>query len=331
MHTTVLRIDPQHPDPSAIERAARVLLSGGLVAFPTETVYGLGALADDATTVARIYAAKGRPSHNPLIAHVPGEPEARRGAGSWPEAAARLARAFWPGPLTLVVPRGPTIPAVLSAGLDTMALRAPRHPVALALLRAVGRPVAAPSANLSTQLSPTRAEHVLKGLDGRIEMVLDAGPCPLGIESTVVDVTRDPPQVLRPGSLGVEELAAVLPEVLGPDLTPAQEGTPRSSPGLERKHYAPRARLVLAPRGDLLAVVERVEAPVGVVTRGAPLGLGGTHERTLPADPAGYAATLFDALHALDDAGCRTIVVEAVPLDPAWTAVRDRLDRASAS
>lgn len=330
MRTEVLPVDPTHPDPDVIARAARVLLRGGLVAFPTETVYGLGALADDAEAIGKIYAAKGRPAYNPLIAHVPGESEARRIAAHWPDTAAQLVRVFWPGPLTVVVPRGPSLPPVLSAGLDTVAIRAPRHPVALALLRAVGRPLAAPSANPSQQLSPTRAEHVIKGLADRIDMVLDAGSTSLGIESTVVDLTRDPPVILRPGSVSLVDLQRIVPEIaLHQQHSSSHE--PRPSPGLDRKHYAPRARLVIAPRSDLPGLVHSFHPPVGIITRGTPLGVSDARERTLPADAEGYSALLFDTLHSLDDQGCRTVLVEEVPADPAWLAVRDRLERASAT
>jgi L-threonylcarbamoyladenylate synthase len=209
-----------------------------------------------------------------------------------------------------------------------MAIRAPKHAVALALLRAVGRPIAAPSANLSMQLSPTRAEHVLKGLEGRIDLVLDAGPCPLGIESTVVDLTHTPARVLRPGSLTLDQLAAVVP---GVTLGPRSVKGPRTSPGMDPKHYAPRAHLLLATRDELGVTVDRAEKPVGVLTRARPLGRDGTHERTLPDEAAAYGAALFDALHQLDDLQCATVVVEMAPDAPSWAAVRDRLERASAS
>jgi L-threonylcarbamoyladenylate synthase len=330
MKATVLPIDPRSPDAGVIEHAARVLLRGGLVAFPTETVYGLGALADQPETIQKIYAAKGRPAYNPLIAHVPDENAARIYAESWPEAASHLAKAFWPGPLTLVVPRGNQIPPELSAGLGTVALRAPRHPVALALLRAVGRPIAAPSANPSNELSPTRAEHVVKGLGDRVDLILDAGPCALGIESTVVDVSHVPAVILRPGSLGLADLRTILAPIVATSPPTEPEGKQRPSPGLDRRHYAPRATLRIAERSELLALVQRAPRPVGLATLGVPMSLHGVHERTLPDDPVLYAAALFDTLHALDDAGCRTIALEAVPTGPGWEAVRDRLARASA-
>ena len=327
MATEVIQVSATDPDANVIRHAADVLLRGGLVAFPTETVYGLGGLADDPEIIAKIYAAKGRPAHNPLIAHVAGEAEARAIGGAWPETAAKLARAFWPGPLTLVVPRGAGIPRALSSGLDKMAIRAPNHPVALALLRAVGRPIAAPSANLSMQLSPTRAEHVVKALDGRIDLVLDAGPSAIGLESTVVDATANPPLVLRPGMLSLEDLQRVIPGMRF-DARRIDRG-PRLSPGMDHKHYAPRAKLVIVPTFALANAIAEARQPVALVSRGH--AMGHALERSLPADAMGYAAALFDALHSLDDAGAQTIVLESVPDEPSWAAIRDRLDRASAS
>src|SRR5262249_34135404 len=184
MGTILCAVDPHSPNAEAITGAARLLRAGGLVAFPTETVYGLGANALDASAVARIFAAKGRPANNPLIVHVAEADEARQVAADWPEAAARLAERFWPGPLTLVLPKRAIVPDAVTANGPTLAVRVPAHPVAQALLRAAGVPVAAPSANRSTELSPTRAEHVLRGLDGRIDVLLDGGPTAGGIEST---------------------------------------------------------------------------------------------------------------------------------------------------
>ncbi len=194
MRTEVLAVDAHVPQSDRIARAAAVLRGGGLVAFPTETVYGLGALALDAAAVGRIFAAKGRPANNPVIVHIADLKQIEQVAAEWPDAAERLARRFWPGPLTLVVPRNADVPDATTAGGPTVAVRVPAHPVALALLRAVGAPVAAPSANRSAELSPTLAEHVLRGLDGRIDLVLDGGPTAGGIESTVLDMTTSPPR-----------------------------------------------------------------------------------------------------------------------------------------
>ncbi len=336
MKTEVLVVSPDAPDRGLLARAAEVLLRGGLVAFPTETVYGLGALADDAACVARIFEAKGRPAYNPLIVHVLGESSARPLCAAWPETATRAARAFWPGPLTLVLPRDARhVPDVVTAGGPTVAVRAPAHPVARALLDVTGRPLAAPSANRFQHLSPVTAAHVLKSLDGRVDLVLDGGRCPYGIESTVLDLTRETPTVLRPGALAIERLREVLGDVrVREETVGAVEGEALPSPGMLRKHYAPRARLVLA-RSDALedalrAVRDEIgeNARVGVVRVGEGEARPGV--RVLPRDPVAYGAELFAALHDLDDAGCDAVIVEAVPDETAWEPVRDRLGRAAA-
>ena len=235
------KVDSANPEPEVIHRAAEVIRAGGLVAFPTETVYGLGANALDSAAVARIFEAKGRPATNPLIVHVSDAPEVLNVASRWPETAAKLADRFWPGPLTLVVPKGEKVPSVVTAGGPTVAVRCPNHAVARALIREAGVPIAAPSANRSTELSPTRAEHVLKGLNGRINMLLDGGHCSGGIESTVVDVTGTIPRVLRPGLVTVSMLEAVCGRVeIG-----AKDGGVSRSPGQMAKHYSPRTPLVL--------------------------------------------------------------------------------------
>ncbi len=207
------RVDPQRPDEATIARAAEILRGGGLVAFPTETVYGLGANALDPAAVDRIYAAKGRPSFNPLIVHVADADHVLDVAAAWPDNAERLARAFWPGPLTLVLPKRPEVPSSVTAGLDTVAVRVPSHPVARALLVAAGIPIAAPSANRSSEVSPTTGAHVEKSLGDAVDLILDAGPTLVGIESTVVDLTFDPPAILRPGIITREDLALVIGEI----------------------------------------------------------------------------------------------------------------------
>lgn len=331
----VLAVDRSAPDPAVIAEAVRVLRAGGLVAMPTETVYGLAARALDVGAVARVYAAKGRPAHHPLIAHVEGEAGARALAASWPDRASRLARAFWPGPLTVVVARAPHVPAAVAGGADSIAVRAPAHAVALALLAALGEPVAAPSANRYQGLSPTTAEHVVKQLGDAVDLVLDAGPCDAGIESTVVDVREGRPRVLRPGALDLGALRRVLPDVEA--IVESLRGSePRLSPGMEARHYAPRARLLLADTWE-----EARRIAYGLAGGGARVGLV-THEkrttsvpeqqllvRTLPRDPAQYARLLYRTLHDLDDAGVDAIVVQGVPHDEAWWAVADRLRRGS--
>jgi L-threonylcarbamoyladenylate synthase len=334
METQVLAVDPNSPDRAAIERAAAVLRAGGLVAFPTETVYGLGADALDAAAVGRIFAAKGRPAHNPLIVHVADEAGARAVAGEWPAAAARLAARFWPGPLTLVVPKAAAVPDVVTAGGLTVAVRVPANPVALALLRAAGVPVAAPSANRSSRLSPTRAEHVLRGLAGRIDLVLDGGPTAGGIESTVLDVTAHPPRLLRPGLIEAAALEAVVGPVVRPRAPRAAGDAPLPSPGILPRHYAPTTSLECV-EGSGRVRVEGLAAAgrrVGWLTLGPPDGAAPPHTTvvSLPAEPAGYAAGLYAALHALDELGLERIVVALPPDTPAWLAVRDRLRRASA-
>jgi L-threonylcarbamoyladenylate synthase len=222
--------------PGDLSRAAQLLREGGLVAFPTETVYGLGALALDGLAVRGIYAAKGRPATNPLIVHVPGAAEARALCAAWPGEAARLCETFWPGPLTLVLPRTAAVPDEVTAGGATVAVRAPAHPAAQALLRAVGAPLAAPSANRSEHVSPTSAGHVLADLDGRIDAVLDGGPCRLGIESTVLSLAHGPPRLLRAGAIS----RARLEELLGPIALglPSAAGAPapHASPGQHHRH-----------------------------------------------------------------------------------------------
>lgn len=332
MITERLVVDPSSPDPTRVARAAEVLRGGGLVAFPTETVYGLGARADDAAAVAAIFAAKGRPAWNPLIVHVLDVPAAQGIVRVWPAHAEALARAFWPGPLTLVLPRDPSrVPDAVTGGGDAVAVRAPSHPVARALLAAAGLPVAAPSANRFQQLSPVTADHVMKSLGGRIPMVLDGGRCPHGIESTVVDLTGTTPAVLRFGALSLADLARVVPGITA--RVGVTEGEGAASPGTARRHYAPAAHLVVVARGrgDEAREALRAEGggPVGLVRYGGsaaddPLA------RALPEDPAGYGAELYAALHALDDAGAARTVLEAPPDEAGWEAVRDRIRRAEA-
>lgn len=331
----VLRVDPDRPDPALIAEAARSLCEGELVAFPTETVYGLGARGLHAAETSAIFRAKGRPAGHPVILHVDGLAMART-VGAFTPLAERFAEAFWPGPLTLVVPRMPHVPDVVTGGLDTVGIRAPAHPVALALIRAVGEPLAAPSANAHTHVSPTRAEHVVASLGDRVALVLDAGPAARGIESTVVSL-GDPPLVLRPGAVTVEALAAIAPGVREASAT-IEGDAPRASPGQAAKHYAPRAAVVLVPRGASLrdvrvrgAALAPGQAAAIVATPAAREAAAGAQPLlVLPDDPEGYARGLYAALHAVDAAGAHAVVVEDVPRgDPAWRAVADRLTRAA--
>ncbi|HSO37255.1 MAG TPA: L-threonylcarbamoyladenylate synthase [Labilithrix sp.] len=334
----VVRVSATSPEPPAIADAAAVLEAGGLVAFPTETVYGLGARGLHAAEVMRIFAAKERPAGHPLILHVDGEAMARSLAATWSARASRLAAAFWPGPLTLVVPRAGSVPDAVTGGLDTVGLRAPNHAVALALVRAAG-PLAAPSANAHMHVSPTTAAHVVRSLGERVDLVLDAGPCAHGIESTVLDLTGDVPRVLRAGATSLEALRAIVPEIAydAALLTVAGDAA-RASPGLASRHYAPRTRVVLAGRGaavaEAVAEAARTAARVGVIAWSAEAraALGGLPLASLlwlPPEADGYAHGLFAALHDADAQALDALVVEGVPDAPAWWAVADRLRRAA--
>jgi len=302
------------PDQAGLRRAVDLLRRESVVAFPTETVYGLGADAFSAKAVAEIYRLKQRPSWNPLIVHVATVEQARALARHWPVAADALAARFWPGPLTLVVE---------AATGGTTAIRIPAHPVALQLLAASGLALAAPSANRSEGISPTTAEHVLRSLPD-VPLVLDGGPASFGIESTVLDLTSATPRLLRPGALGLRALREVVGPITLPDAE-VSDGSARPSPGMSKRHYAPRAKLILAKDA---ADLDRsgLTTPIAVLTYEGQ----GPGDEVLSADPREYAADLYAALHRLDDAGVATILVQQPPETEEWLAVRDRLGRAAA-
>lgn len=308
-------------DSSAIADAATILRAGGLVAFPTETVYGLGASALDTNAVARLFVVKGRPASNPLIVHVAETAAARRLARDWPLIAETLAALFWPGPLTLILPKATHVPDRVTAGGPTVGLRVPAHPVALALLRASDLAIAAPSANRSTEVSPTTAAHVVDSLGDAVDLILDGGPTTVGVESTVLDVTATPPRVLRPGMVTVTALR----EVLGDVQEGAIEGQPARAPGLMDRHYAPRTPVVVVRSEALPATVGQED---GLLVRGRNT-LAAAAVVVMPCDVTEYAARLYAALRELDAAGVPRIVVEAPPATPEWAAIRDRLRRAS--
>ena len=323
---------------AAVRAAARTLADSGLVAFPTETVYGLGARADDDRAVAAIFVAKGRPADHPLIVHVAGPEQAAHFASDIPPVAQRLIAVFWPGPLTLIVPRRPGMADAAASGLATIGLRCPAHPVArelLAAARALGVPgVAAPSANRFGRISPTTAQHVREDLGAALS-VLDGGACEVGIESAIVDCSRGHPVLLRPGAIAREALAAAAGEALrAPDLN-----APRASGTLEA-HYAPRARLHLAPATALQSGVEETtrsaEGRVAVYSRSAPqqMGLADVSRflwRRMPDEASAAAHELFAVLRELDRPDTAHIWVEEPPATPAWEGVRDRLQRAAAA
>lgn len=340
--TRVIAVDAAHPQPELIAPAAEVIRSGGLVAFPTETVYGLGADATRSEAVAGIFAAKGRPSDNPLIVHVADRGGVDQVAASVPAVAERLMERFWPGPLTLVLPKRDTIPDNVTCGLSTVGVRMPSHPVALALLRAAGVPIAAPSANLSGRPSPTAAEHVHEDLNGRVEIILDGGETGVGLESTVLDLTMDPPTVLRPGGVTVEQLRAELGSIhVHPSIDGAEAGEPARSPGMKYTHYAPKAKVILVV-GPVLEMQERIKdllyefqeegKRVGVLcsaeSRGvyqAPIVL----EYGTRSDLSGIASDLFAALRAFDRHAVDVILAEGVPSTGIGLAIMNRLRRAA--
>lgn len=308
----------------AIARAAAILDSGGLVAFPTETVYGLGADAANPEAVRRIFEAKGRPADHPVIVHVADAVDLGAWARTVPETARQLAHAFWPGPLTLIVARAAGVSDTLTGGQDTVGVRVPSHPVAQALLRAFGRGIAAPSANRFGRISPTTSDHVRAELGERVDLVLDGGQAEVGIESTIVDVSGERPALLRPGMIGAAELEAVL----GQPLSRPTHESPRVS-GALAAHYAPSTPLTLLAARDVDALAISSRRIVILARRPAPENACATWIEA-PIDATSYAHDLYARLRVLDAGGFERIVVEMPPDDPAWAAVRDRLTRAAA-
>ena len=314
------------PAAGAADTAARCLEGGGLVAFPTETVYGLGADATNARAVARLYEAKGRPSFNPLIAHV-GDLQAAKRIARFDDKSLRLAEAFWPGPLTLVLPKASGCPVsdLATAGLETIAVRVPAHPVALNILRAFGKPIVAPSANISGHVSPTTAEHVFGDLSGRIDLIVDGGPVSVGVESTIVGCF-EPPLLLRPGGLPREDIERVLGEKLArmPEDTGSAEALPLA-PGMLASHYAPRTPVRLN--------AHRLEAGEALLAFGSRMIPGSEQASVMNLSEAGdlveAAANLFGYLRELDARGSRAIAVMAVPNEGLGEAINDRLQRAA--
>lgn len=332
--TRILSIATDKPDPETIAEAARLLREGELVAFATETVYGLGADATNPSAIARIFEAKGRPTTNPLIVHVLDIAMARACVRDWPDRAQRLAEAFWPGPLTLVLPRSAIIPDAVTAGLETVGVRVPANRVALDLIQVLGRPIAAPSANRSTGISPTQAQHVAKDLSGRIPLILDSGPTAVGLESSVLDLSSLSPRVLRPGAITSEQIEAALsgapidrfeakPE---PQTEPTQA---HKSPGQQSIHYAPKVRTIWV-EADQLPMLDWPE-------RSALLVFGNPQLPMIPQSTRRYdfvqpieaAQALYSVLHDCEDSALELIVVVPPPPEPGWRAVRDRLKRAS--
>jgi L-threonylcarbamoyladenylate synthase len=345
--TNVIRVDPARPDAAGIARAADCLRRGGLVAFPTETVYGLGAHALDPAAVRRLFAAKNRPANDPLIVHVDAIDRIHDLVLSVPETAVALAARFWPGPLTLVLPRSHRVPDEVTAGLNTVAVRVPAHPVARALLVAAAIPVAAPSANLFSRPSPTRASHVLEDLDGRIDLVLDGGPTEVGVESTVLDLSGTVPAILRPGAISLSMLQEILPRVEQRSSS-ERGGTAMPSPGMLERHYSPRAPLTVYDGEPADAVARVINDARAAMAAGAHVGvMAADEDRAALAhleapgaritiaylgsrgDLATVASRLYASMRELDSSGVDRILVTAFPGDEGLAvAIRDRLRRA---
>lgn len=317
-------------DRAALERAAALLADGKLVAIPTETVYGLAADASSRQAVARIFTAKERPADHPLIVHLPGMDALNDWAAEVPASARKLAEAFWPGPLTLILPRSKQVLPEITGGQNTVALRVPGHPITLELLGIFGGALAAPSANRFGRISPTRAEHVMAEFTGHplVAAVIDGGPCQIGVESTIVDCSQDPPRILRPGMIGSEALGRVLGRAL--DSPPEHTTDPHQprSPGNLASHYAPLTPTRLVGAEDLFR--GEPETAVLALDRSADPG-GFAAWISLPAVPDAYAHGLYAALRKLDRAQAKRILIERPPDHPAWAAIHDRLGRASQS
>ncbi|MBK9712407.1 MAG: threonylcarbamoyl-AMP synthase [Kouleothrix sp.] len=340
--TIVLTVDPASPDPAAIRRAAEVLRGGGLVAFPTETVYGLGASALDAAAVGKIFAAKGRPSSDPLIVHIAAIEQLDDVADQVPALARELAAAFWPGPLTLVLRRRPAIPANVSAWRDTVAVRMPAHPVALALAAAAGVPIAAPSANLFTRPSPTLAADVLEDLDGRIDVLLDGGATPIGLESTVLDLTQAPPALLRPGGVPAEALRRHIPS-LRYEPSYVEHDEAQASPGMLLKHYSPRADLVLFAGSAERALARMQQVARQALAAGRSVGVMAPDQEAARFESLGVAVAplgprddlaqiarrIFAGMRELDRRGVDLILVRGLAREGLGLAIWDRLVRAA--
>jgi len=329
--TLLVRLDPERPNRDLIEPAASIIRNGGLVAFPTETVYGLGADAMNEAAVRRIFEAKGRPADNPLIVHVCSTEMLETAAGKLTGKARLLSEKFWPGPLTLVLERNPRIAASVSSGLDTVAVRMPNCRVALDLIRAAGTPVAAPSANASGRPSPTSAAHVLGDLDGRIEMILDGGTTNIGIESTVLDVTTDPPLILRPGWITREQLA----DSVGQVEIAVSEDEMKRSPGTRHRHYSPRVPVILieqTTQQSLRQILQEhlAKGKVGFIGH-LPAGVDDSSLYAIKLRNAAedYAHSIYSAFRELEDWGAQVMVVMGIDDEDEGAAVMDRLRRAA--
>ena len=329
--TTIIQVDGDHPQEEIIEQAAAIIRSGGLVAFPTETVYGLGADAMNEAAIQKVFKAKGRPGDNPLIVHVGNRNDVERVGTKVSAKAWQLIERFWPGPLTLVLHRNSEVARSVSAGHSTVAVRMPQNKIALELIRSARTPIAAPSANSSGRPSPTTARHVARDLEGRIDMILDGGPTNIGIESTVIDMTTDTARILRPGWITEESLAGVI----GPIERASSKEEMRRSPGTRYRHYSPRARVVLIEQGSSLSIEQLTKE---YLTQGSVGLIGHTpvdvsdknfHAIYLENSATDYARSIYGALRELDEKNASVILVEGISEEGEGTAVMDRLRRAA--
>lgn len=328
--TTLLTTETPEKFAAAVEAATEALRHGMVVGLPTETVYGLAANALDPKAVEDIYRVKGRPATNPIIVHVCDVEMAKSCAANWPEQAAKLAGAFWPGPLTMVLPKTPLVPDVVTAGGPTVGIRMPGHSVILEVIRRCGFPLAAPSANPANRISPTTARHVVDYFQGEIPLVIDGGPSQVGIESTVIDLSVSPPRVLRPGMIHEPALEAVIGNL---STGPEGEGLHLKSPGLMRKHYSPRARLrIWLHQKDTAWLASETPAnsrSLALCHTRVPLSTAVSEVRMLPRDAKAYARAFYAELHASDETSTDLIWVEEPPDSADWRGIRDRLRRAA--
>jgi L-threonylcarbamoyladenylate synthase len=322
---------------AAVKRTAELLRAGEVVALPTETVYGLAANALNENAVAKIFQTKGRPAHNPIIVHVVGNEMAKRCTKNFPTLAEKLSKNFWPGPLTLVLPRAKNIPDNVTAGGETVGIRWPSHPFIQAVIRECDFPLAAPSANLSNQISPTNAEHVRAQLDGKIPLIVDGGQSQVGIESTVLDLSVSPPRILRPGMIHTESFAAVCGEIENPESRIQNPESALRSPGMLAKHYSPKAKLIILEwrddadlRRQLSTLNFQLSTTHVLAHTHIPSGENFADVSVMPHDAEAFARALYAELHRCDAARVKLIVVEKPPDLPEWSGIADRLRRAAA-
>ncbi|HEY1718763.1 MAG TPA: L-threonylcarbamoyladenylate synthase [Verrucomicrobiae bacterium] len=337
MKTEILSTHTSELFQKAVCRAAELLRAGEVVALPTETVYGLAANAFDEKAVAKIFQIKGRPANNPIIVHVAGIEMAKRCVKIFPERAEKLSKSFWPGPLTIVLPRAEKIPDNVTAGGETVGIRWPSHPFIQAVIRKCGFPLAAPSANVSERVSPTNAEHVRAQLGGKISLIIDGGQSQVGIESTVLDLTVSPPCILRPGMIHAESLAAVCGEIQSPECRVQSPESALRSPGLLKKHYSPEAKLLVLnwrDDADLQSQIRNSQFAIRncfvIAHTKIPSGEDFADVSVMPHDAEAFARAIYAELHRCDKACAELIVVEAPPDLPEWSGIADRLRRASA-